>query len=105
MAVADEQRILLTQATPGMVLSRPVLMQNRAALCAAGMELSESVINHLLVRGIKRIWVKGRPLPSYGEDDLRIMLERLRERFSRVQQDSFMLNLQRIIEQALVRRS
>ena len=45
MASDGEQRILVTQALPGMVLSKPVVMQNRVVLCSAGMELSASVIN------------------------------------------------------------
>ena len=45
----DEQRILLTQALPGMVLSRPVVLPSKVVLCASGMELTDSVITRLML--------------------------------------------------------
>lgn len=104
MASADEQRILVTQALPGMVLSKPVVMPNRVVLCSAGMELSATVINHLLVRGIKRIYVKGCPLPNHGPDDFEVMIRKLHERFARVQNNPLMVSIEQMVENALVRQ-
>lgn len=100
----DEQRILVTQAAPGMVLAKPVVMPNRVVLCSAGMELSASVINHLLVRGIKRIYVKGCPLPDHGPDDFELMIRKLHSRFARVRNNPLMVSIQQIVEHALVRQ-
>ena len=103
MPPAGEQRILVTQATPGMILAKPVIMPNRVALCSAGMELSASVINHLLVRGIKRIYVRGQPLPARGEDEFEVMMRKLRHRFSRSRQVPLMSSIELIVEHALVK--
>jgi hypothetical protein len=100
----DEQRILLTQATPGMVLSQPVVLPNRVTLCARGMELTEATITRLMSRGIKRVHVVGRPLPSPNRDAFGESMGKLRERFSRVRHVPVMVSLEQIVEKALVRR-
>lgn len=105
MQPTDEQRILVTQAEPGMVLAKHVTMPNRVVLCAAGMELNAAVINHLLARGIKRIHVKGHPLPAYGEDEFQVMMRKLRMRFSRVRHFPFMAGVEQAVENALVRHA
>lgn len=100
----DEQRILLTQAAPGMVLSRPVVLPSKVVLCASGMELTESVITRLMTRGIKRVHVVGRSLPGPTPDAFGECMTKLRERFSRVRHVPLMLNLEQIVEKAMVRR-
>jgi hypothetical protein len=99
----DEQRILVTQATPGMVLAKPVALPNRVVLCSAGMELTASTINHLMVRGIKRIYVRGQPLPARGEDEFEVMMRKLRLRFSRCRQVPRMASIENVVEHALVK--
>ena len=99
-----EQRILITQAAPGMVLSRPVSMPNKVALCARGMELNDGMITRLMSRGIKRIWVVGQPLPRPGKDAYLETVRKLRERFSRVRHVPIMVSLQQLVEKVLVRR-
>jgi hypothetical protein len=100
----EEQRILITQAAAGMVLSRAVSMPNKVVLCAAGQELSETIIQRLASRGIKRIWVKGRPVAGPGPMAFAESLERLRERFARCRDVQFMADLERQVEHCVVRR-
>lgn len=104
MAAKDEQRILLTQATPGMVIARPVLSQQHVLLCGAGHVLDEDFITKLMVRGIKRVYVKGHPLPSPDHAALQEAVQQLRRRFSRVQGVYVMNMLERLIEAQIIRR-
>jgi carbamoylphosphate synthase small subunit len=101
---SDEQRILITQAASGMVLSRPVALQTKVMLCARGSELNDATIARLMARGIKRIWVQGHPLPGPAQEDYAGVMRRLHERFSRVQHVPTMLGIQRAVERVLVRR-
>jgi hypothetical protein len=100
----DEQRILLTQASSGMVLSRPVVLPSKVVLCASGMTLSDAVITRLMSRGIKRVHIVGRPLPSPSQDAFGECMAKLQERFSRVRHVPLMISLQQIVEKAMVRR-
>jgi hypothetical protein len=100
----DEQRILLTQALPGMVLSRPVVLPSKVVLCASGMELTDSVITRLMTRGIKRVHIVGRPLPGPSREAFGEGMAKLQERFSRVRHVPLMVSLQQIVEKAIVRR-
>lgn len=100
----EEQRILITQAAAGMVLSRPVLMPNKVVLCAANMELNQTSIQRLTARGIKRIWVKGHPVAGPGPGGFQESLGKLRERFSRCRHIRFMEDLEREVERCVVRR-
>jgi hypothetical protein len=103
MADKDEQRILLTQAQPGMTLSRPVLPPNRVALCARGMELTDSIIVRLMARGIKRIYVDGHALPGQGSEAFAESLRKVHERFSRVRHVPMMVRIAQIVEKATIR--
>lgn len=98
-----EQRILVTQAEPGMVLARSVTTSTKVALCSAGAELTPSVIEQFLVRGVKRIYVKGCPLPDYGKDEYEVMITKLRARFRYVNTIPRMVVIQTMVENALVR--
>ena len=104
MPPTDEQRILITQATAGMMLSRPVAMPNKIALCSRGTELSELLITRLMARGIKRIYVKGHPLPGPDKDAYLESIKKLHERFSRVRLSPFMVSLHQIVERVMVKR-
>ena len=104
MPPIDEQRILITQATAGMTLSRPVAMPNKIALCARGTVLSDILITRLMARGIKRIYVKGHPLPGPDKDAYLESMKKLHERFSRVRHIPFMVSLQQTVERVMVKR-
>jgi len=106
MPATVESRILVTQAEPGMVLSRHVLLvENRQILVKEGTVLVDSVIDRIMVRGIKRIWIQGpfqhgpQPL-SYGEE-----LKHLAERFSRVQHVPLMGAMKLSIARVLGKRA
>ena len=99
----DEQRILITQAKPGMVLSRTVELPNRVRLCPSGTELSEALIARLFERGIRRIHVLGHPIPSPSAEDWNQTVARLQNRFSRVAHEPFMMSLQRHIQSEMAR--
>ena len=101
----DEQRILLTQAAPGMTLSRHVVLQTKVMLCPRGAELSNETIARMMARGIKRVWVQGHPLPGPAKEDYAGIIRLLHERFSRVQQVPIMVGIQRVVERVLVRRA
>ena len=104
MPPIDEQRILITQATAGMTLSRPVAMPNKIALCSRGTVLSEILITRLMARGIKRIYVKGHPLPGPDKDAYMESMKKLYERFSRVRHIPFMVSLQQTVERVMIKR-
>ncbi len=104
MALRNEQRILITQALPGMVLSRPVTLPNKINLCSPGQILSDQLILKLMNRGIKRIHVQGHPLPAHSQDDYEERIKQLRLRFSRVRHIPFMLLLEDMVEREIVRR-
>lgn len=102
----EEQRILLTQAETGMVLSRPVQTPTKLMLCGRGAELSDLLIRKLMARGIKRVWVKGRPLAALaGHEGFAQRMARLRLGFSRVRHLPHMAALEAVIEKQIVRRS
>jgi hypothetical protein len=99
-----DHRILLTQATPGLVLARTVMTQDRIVLCAAGTTLTDAMIVRLMGRGIKRIFVAGDGPPGQRADDYEGSLRALRERFSRLAGNPLMDGVRQAIERALARR-
>lgn len=101
----DEQRILLTQAAPGMVLSRPVQLPNRTVLCPRETVLSDDLVHRLMARGIKRVYVRGTPLPGSHELGYRQRMDRMSRAFSRVRHIEAMATLEKAVEQVLVRRA
>jgi hypothetical protein len=100
----NEQRILITQAMPNMVLARAVQLPNKISLCKPGQILSDQLILKLMNRGIKRIYVQGQPLPAHSQDDYEERIRQLRKRFSRVRHQIIMLSLERLVENEMVRR-
>lgn len=103
---ADDQRILLTQAKPGMVLSRPVVSPTRITLCATGTELTLGLIDRLAARGVKRLWVEGHSLPPPRPEEFLAFMDKLRRRFSRcdLARNQSMAELRKSVERCLVRR-
>jgi hypothetical protein len=100
-----EQRILVTQAAPGMVLARPVLLPDRMVLVGEGAELSEQLISQLMTRGIKRIVVRGHPFAGSNTVDWDERVRQLDERFSRVRSTPFMSALRDVVARVMARRS
>ncbi len=103
MAPTNEQRILITQAIPGMVLAQPVILPNKVTLCARGTVLSEVLITRLMIRGLKRIYVQGRDLPGPNRARFNESIEQLHERFSRTTQIPTMVSLRIIVERVMVK--
>jgi hypothetical protein len=103
MSSTQEQRILITQATAGMELSQPVYLPNKVALCARGTVLTDALITRLMIRGIKRIYIKGQNLPGPNRAQFNESIQQLRVRFSRVQQFHTMTSLQTIVERVMVK--
>ncbi|HYE08312.1 MAG TPA: hypothetical protein VEL07_22550 [Planctomycetota bacterium] len=103
--VDQEQRILLTQASPGMVLARPVRLPNKVTLCPSGATLDDALILRLMNRGIKRVMVLGASVPQLPRVGVEETMRAVRERFSRVRDLPLMHLLEKLVEDKLVRRS
>ena len=103
-APSGQQRILITQAAPGMILAEAVMLPGKVVLCARDTELSEALIAKMMQRGIKRIFVRGSPVPGPAPEAWSTVCARLRHRFSRVQHLPFMAELGRAAERVMARR-
>ncbi len=99
-----DQRILVTQSAPGMVLARPVQLADRMILVGEGAVLTEVMITQMLKRGIKRIVVRGQPVVRSSGDFDAHMLE-LQKRFSRVEHIPLMTALRDVVARQLARRA
>ncbi|HOP41295.1 MAG TPA: hypothetical protein PLI53_09655, partial [Geobacteraceae bacterium] len=67
------QRIPISFAEPGMVLAKEIVRPDNPAgpaLCGAGMELTESLINRLRDMGVQTLIVKGHPVCMEGDKSL-----------------------------------
>ena len=104
VATEQKQRILITQALPGMVLAEPVMLPGRILLCGRDAELSEPLIHKMMQRGIKRIIVKGHPIPTPPPESWTVIQERLARRFSRVAHNPFMVALGQSAGRIMARR-
>lgn len=100
-----EQRILVTQAAPGMFLARPVVLPDRMVLVGEGAQVTEQLIGQLISRGIKRIVVRGQPIAAMGSQNWESRLAALDERFSRQRHSPFMCALRDVVARVLARRS
>ncbi len=100
-----EQRILITQAQAGMLLARPILNASQVVICGAGMSLNEHIIHQLAIRGVKRIYVQGQPLPEPGQKPFGERLAELEQRFSRVHRSLLMRHLHQAIKDEMSKRS
>jgi hypothetical protein len=99
-----EQRILLAQAAPGMVLARDVTTAGQVKLVGKGTTLDALLIARLDGRQVRRIHVQGRPIPGPTPEQQQAQLDRLAERFARVQDQPLMVDLQRAVERILRKR-
>lgn len=100
-----EQRILVTQASPGMVLARAVTLPDKMVLLGSGATLTDGSIGQLMTRGIKRIVVRGHPIPGPAKATWDERVRQLDERFERVRPIPFMSALREIVIQVMARRS
>lgn len=100
----DMQRILITQAEPGMVLAKSVSLPGQANLCGPGTPLTEALIHRLTIRGIKRIFVQGHPIPGRGDLPVEERLEQLKERFDRVRGNPVMDAVERSLAHEMSER-
>lgn len=99
-----QQRILVTQAAPGMILARPVLLPDHMVLVGEGAELNDQMISQLMTRGIKRIIVKGNPIPGRGHIAWEDRLRQLHERFEHVSHLPFMTALRDIVARVMAKK-
>lgn len=100
----DEQRILVIQAAPGLVLSRAVALPNKVVLCPLGATLTYELIHILIARGIKFLFVKGTPFAAGMQVGFTLRRERLHHSFSRVREFPHMALMERLIERQIVQR-
>ena len=100
-----DQRILVTQAAPGMVIARPVVQADRMVLVGEGAVLSEVMITQMLKRGIKRIVVRGQPVARTASGSFDARMAALDARFARVMHIPLMSALRDIVATNLAKRS
>lgn len=100
-----DQRILVTQSTPGMILARPVLVADRVVLVGEGAVLTDTMITQMLKRGVKRIVVRGQPLSRTTVGDFDARLAALQARFARVEHLPLMSALRDCVARTMARRS
>lgn len=99
-----EQRILVTQASPGLVLARPVTLPDRMVLVGSGVTLTETMIGQLMSRGIKRVVVRGHPIPGPAATEWGERVRLLDERFERARTIPLMAALRDIVARSMARR-
>ena len=78
------QKILLAQATAGMILARDVVTAEGRVLCGKGTELSDSLLSRLGRMEITALTVKGHPVVESGEKSLEEEIVAIKHRFSKV---------------------
>jgi hypothetical protein len=100
-----EQRILVTQATAGMVLARAITLPDKMVLLGSGATLTEGTIGQLMGRGIKRIVVRGHPLSGLATTSWDERMAQLDARFSRVRTHPFMSALREVVARVMARKS
>ncbi len=102
---STEQRILISQARPGMVLSRPVISRDGVKLLDRDGVLSKHTIQQMALRCIKRIWIRGTEVEQAAEEENpHQLLADLDRRFERVEHLPVMSMLKTTIHDELVRR-
>lgn len=92
------QKIPLKGATQGMILAEPVKTAAGLILVGAGTELTESILNRLLLSGIPSVTVKGRPTSDVASLDYNTLLEKLDSMFRHFQENTFMQQMQEMFK-------
>jgi hypothetical protein len=100
------QRIPISLAMPGMVLAKELVRPENPtgpAICAKGLELTESLLERLRNMGIQSITVQGHPVWMEGDKTLEELLIELDRRFCRVANDPLTAVLKKIYREYLTR--
>ena len=85
-------RLLLIHLRPGMVLAQAVTATDGALLMNAGATISMNYLQHLALRGIKRVWIQGDS--SHRDDETaEDLLARIEVRGRRVEHMPLMRSL------------
>lgn len=88
------QKILVSQAAPGMIIAKAVATDSGLTLIGAGKELTGELIVALEQKGIKKIVVEGHPVATGALPKPPIELEQeLIARFANVAGDPVMLKI------------
>lgn len=88
------QRILLSQAAPGMIIAKAVVTDSGVTLIGAGKELTGELIAALEQKGIVKVVVEGRPVANGSLPRPPAELEReLIARFANVTGDPVMMKI------------
>ena len=85
-----------------MKLGKSVTNERGMALCGAGTELTQEIINRLSSMAVKRITVEGRPLDTGdSEKSISEQIEELNTRFRKVEGDPLMRRIRDIFLERL----
>ena len=85
------QKIPLSLAKPGMKLAKPITKPNGMPIIAAGVELTESLIDKLGGMGIDKLHVQGDAVASSASPSERVA--RLDHLFRRMEDDEWMMRV------------
>ncbi|HWR03431.1 MAG TPA: hypothetical protein VN419_05375 [Humidesulfovibrio sp.] len=91
------QKIPLTLAKPGMKLAKPITKANGMPIIAAGVELSESLIERLDGMGIDRVFVVGDAVAASQNPSERVT--RLDHLFRRLEDQPFQMQIKRYLRE------
>lgn len=95
------QRILLAQASPGMILAKEILNPEGMVLCGSGTALSEALIERLANMDVVDVTVEGHPVNIEGEKTLQEELQEIDLRFQRVEDIAPLMYLKKRIQAKL----
>lgn len=91
------QKIPLTLAKPGMKLAKPITKANGMPIIAAGVELSEALIERLDGMGIDRVFVVGDAVAASQNPTERVT--RLDHLFRRLEDQPFQMQIKRYLRE------
>jgi len=91
------QKIPLTLAKPGMKLAKPITKANGMPIIAAGVELTESLIDRLDGMGIDKVFVVGDAVAASQNPTERVA--RLDHLFRRLESDPYQAKVKRYLRE------
>jgi hypothetical protein len=91
------QKIPLSLAKPGMKLAKPITKANGMPIIAAGVELSESLIDRLDGMGIDKVFVVGDAVAASQNPSERVT--RLDHLFRRLEDQPFQMQIKRYLRE------
>ena len=92
------QKIPLKRAQQGMVIAQPVQREDGLVLVGPDTELTEAIINRLIMAGIGSITVKGNPVMGESGGNYQSLLDGIDPMFRNLQDDKFMISLQGVLK-------